>query len=79
MGLDPLAEPWRSRVLGAGAAGGSDAAMSALDHLVTALIEDRAAARAAKDWARADALRDQLTAAGVVVEDGADGARWHLA
>ena len=53
--------------------------MSALDHLVTALIEDRAAARAAKDWARADALRDQLTAAGVVVEDGADGARWHLA
>lgn len=79
MGLDPLAEPWRSRVLGAGAAGGSDAAMSALDHLVTALIEDRAAARAAKDWARADALRDQLTAAGVVVEDGADGARWYLA
>lgn len=79
MGLDPLAEPWRSRVQGAGAAGGSDAAMSALDHLVTALIEDRAAARAAKDWARADALRDQLTAAGVVVEDGADGARWHLA
>lgn len=79
MGLDPLAEPWRSRVLGAGAAGGSDAAMSALDHLVTALIEDRAAARAAKDWACADALRDQLTAAGVVVEDGADGARWHLA
>lgn len=79
MGLDPLAEPWRARVLGAGAAGGADAAMSALDHLVTALIEDRAAARAAKDWARADALRDQLTAAGVVVEDGADGARWHLA
>lgn len=79
MGLDPLAEAWRSRVLGAGTAGGSDAAVSALDHLVTALIEDRAAARAAKDWARADALRDQLTAAGVVVEDGADGARWHLA
>lgn len=79
MGLDPLAEPWRSRVLGAGAAGGPDAAVSALDHLVTALIEDRAAARAAKDWARADALRDQLAAAGVVVEDGAEGARWHLA
>nr|WP_300339065.1 cysteine--tRNA ligase [Actinomyces sp.] len=79
MGLDPLAEPWRSRVLGAGAAGGPDAAVSALGHLVTALIEDRAAARAAKDWARADALRDQLAAAGVVVEDGAEGARWHLA
>ncbi|WP_172120530.1 cysteine--tRNA ligase [Actinomyces faecalis] len=78
MGLDPLAEPWRSRVLGVGAAGGSDAAVSALDHLVTAMIKGRAAARAAKDWARADALRDQLAEAGVVVEDGADGARWHL-
>ena len=78
LGLDPLAEPWRSRVLG-GAGAGSDAAMDALDHLVTALLDQRARARAAKDWARADALRDQLAAAGVVVEDSAAGARWHLA
>ena len=79
LGLDPLAEPWRSRVLGSGAGAGADAAMTALDHLVSALISERAQARAAKDWGRADALRDQLTAAGVVVEDSADGARWHLA
>ena len=78
LGLDPLADPWRSRVLG-GAGAGSDAAMDALDHLVTALLDQRARARAAKDWARADALRDQLAAAGVVVEDSAAGARWHLA
>ncbi|SPT53647.1 Cysteine--tRNA ligase [Actinomyces bovis] len=79
LGLDPLAEPWRSRVLGAGGAPGADSAMNALDHLVTAMIAERAQARAAKDWARADALRDQLTVAGVVVEDSAAGARWHLA
>lgn len=80
LGLDPLSEPWRGDVLGgAGSAGGQDAAVAALDHLVGALVEERAAARAAKDWARADALRDRLAAAGVVVEDGTDGARWHLA
>ena len=39
----------------------------------------RAKARAAKDWPRADALRDKLTQAGVVVEDSPSGARWHLA
>ena len=36
-------------------------------------------ARSAKDWSRADALRDKLTRAGVVVEDSPSGARWHLA
>ena len=79
MGLDPLAEPWRSRVLGTGPAGADGAAADALDHLVTALLDQRAEARAARDWARADALRDELTAAGVVIEDSAAGARWHVA
>ena len=46
--------------------------------LVTALLEDRAAAREAKDWDRADAVRDQLAAAGVVVEDRAGTSHWHL-
>ena len=78
LGLDPLAEPWRAHVAG-GAGAGSDAAMDALDHLVTALLDQRAQARAVKDWDHADALREQLTAAGVVVEDSAAGARWHLA
>ncbi|MDU0349651.1 cysteine--tRNA ligase [Actinomyces sp. MRS3W] len=82
LGLDPLAEPWRGRVLGGGNRA-DDAAMRALDKLVTGLLDQRAAARAAKDWAGADALRDELSAAGVVVEDAAarsgSGARWHLA
>ncbi len=40
---------------------------------VTALAHERDAARAAKDWAAADDLRDRLVAMGYVVEDGADG------
>ena len=40
---------------------------------VTALVAEREAARKAKDWKRSDALRDQLAALGVVVEDGAQG------
>ena len=79
LGLDPLARPWRDRVLGAGPGGTGGAATAALDRLVSALLDERAAARAVKDWARADALRERLAAAGVVVEDGASTARWHLA
>ncbi|MFW7413813.1 cysteine--tRNA ligase [Demequina sp. SO4-18] len=73
LGLDPGAAEW------AGASDGSSAAMAALDSMVRADIEARAQARAAKDWATADAIRDRLAAAGIVVEDGADGARWSLA
>ena len=79
LGLDPLAEPWRARVLdGVGSSQGG-AAMEALDRLVRHDLDERAEARAAKDWSRADALRDKLTGAGVVVEDSPSGARWHLA
>jgi cyanophycinase-like exopeptidase len=46
--------------------------------LVEALIERRAAARAAKDFATSDALRDKLAEAGVEVRDGAQGAEWSL-
>jgi cysteinyl-tRNA synthetase len=40
------------------------------------LLDERAAARAARDWARSDALRVQLAEAGLVVEDTPDGQRW---
>lgn len=40
---------------------------------VKALVEARTAARAAKDWAEADRIRDQLSAMGVLVEDTKDG------
>ena len=42
------------------------------------LLEQRASARKEKDWGRADAIRDALASAGVVVEDSPTGARWHL-
>ncbi|MDQ0259608.1 cysteine--tRNA ligase [Sinomonas atrocyanea] len=54
------------------------AAHQALAVLVDAQLEARAAARAAKDWAAADAIRDTLSAAGIAVEDSADGAAWSL-
>ena len=42
------------------------------------LLDRRAAARAAKDWAESDSLRDQLLALGVVVADTAEGQEWSL-
>jgi cysteinyl-tRNA synthetase len=47
-----------------------------LDAHALELIESRAAAREARDWARSDALRDQLLELGVAVEDTRDGQRW---
>jgi cysteinyl-tRNA synthetase len=51
----------------------------AIDHLVDGLLTARTDARAAKDWATADRIRDQLANAGIVVDDTAGGARWSLA
>lgn len=76
LGLDPASDQWRGG-LGAGGAEGS-AEHEALDALVRALIEERAQARADKDWARADALRDRLAQAGIAVADGREGASWRL-
>ncbi len=61
------------------ASGAADSAQAAaLDVLVAAQLADRAAARATKDWARSDAIRDTLAAAGIIVEDSTEGARWSL-
>ncbi|HEX7113247.1 MAG TPA: DALR domain-containing protein, partial [Mizugakiibacter sp.] len=46
---------------------------------VESLLEQRRAARAARDWARADAIRDELAAMGVAIEDGPQGTRWRMA
>jgi cysteinyl-tRNA synthetase len=57
---------------------GVDSTRETLAALVERLIEERAAARSSRDWAAADRVRDTLTAAGVVLEDGADGTRWSI-
>jgi cysteinyl-tRNA synthetase len=50
----------------------------ALPEGAAALLEQRAAARAAREWAKSDQLRDDLVALGVVVEDTRDGQRWRI-
>ncbi|MGN9787034.1 cysteine--tRNA ligase [Nonomuraea sp. ZG12] len=69
LGLDPRAPQWREA--------GSDL-RPVVDALVAVALEQRKAARARKDYAAADAIRDQLAAAGVVVEDTPHGPRWEL-
>jgi cysteinyl-tRNA synthetase len=67
LGLDPVA--W------ADGRSGSDL-HSVVDGLVALALEQRAAARERKDYAAADAIRDRLRDAGVVIEDTPNGPRW---
>ncbi len=71
LGLDPLTAPWSS-----GQAGSDLRAV--VDALVSVALEQRQAARQRKDYPAADAIRDGLAAAGVVVEDTPRGPRWEL-
>ncbi|WP_425488429.1 CysS/YqeB C-terminal domain-containing protein [Nakamurella aerolata] len=78
LGLDPAAAPWRAGAEGAADSGQTRALTDAVEALVTALLQQRQQARAAKDFAAADAIRDQLTAAGIVVKDGPQGSTWSV-
>lgn len=75
LGIDPV--EWGTRSGGTGD-DKSERTDKALDVLVQAELKRRASARAEKDWATADAVRDRLTAAGIEVTDTPDGARWTL-
>ena len=70
LGIDPLDPAWQT------AASGAEA--SALDALVQSLITQRADARAAKDWAAADRIRDAVAAAGITLEDTNDATHWSI-
>ncbi|MPZ29075.1 MAG: cysteine--tRNA ligase [Micromonosporaceae bacterium] len=75
LGLDPL-DPARPT-----AAGGDDPTRQlrgVVDALVALALEQREAARGRKDFATADAVRDRLKLAGIVVEDTARGPRWTI-
>ena len=72
LGVDPYAPQWRDRDQS------NDAALAALDVLIADALRRRELARADKDWATADQVRDQLNAAGVDIVDTADGAKWSL-
>ena len=72
LGLDPADPAW-------GSGGSDDAALTAaVDALVAGLLAQRAEARAAKDFARADAIRDQIKEAGIEVEDTPAGPQWSI-
>ncbi|AMY22146.1 cysteine--tRNA ligase [Rhodococcoides fascians] len=72
LGVDPLDPHWSSD-------SGSDAgALGALGVLVEAELERRATAKATKDWAVADEIRDRLAQAGVDVTDTPNGPEWSL-
>jgi cysteinyl-tRNA synthetase len=72
LGLDPADPAW------GGAARDDEKLTQAIDVLVAGLLEQRNEARAAKDWATADAIRDRIKAAGIEVEDTPDGPRWTI-
>lgn len=74
LGLDPLADPWAVAAVD----GENSKAGKALDALISAQLEARQQARAAKDFATADAIRDSLTAAGILIEDAPTGSTWSL-
>jgi cysteinyl-tRNA synthetase len=73
LGLDPMHPHWATDTGGA-----SERLSHAIDVLVRGLLDQRATARAARDFATADAIRDQIAAAGIEVEDTPSGPRWSL-
>ena len=72
LGLDPLDPHWT------GAEHGGPALRPVVDALVELAIQQRQEARARKDFAAADAVRDALKTAGVQLEDTPTGTRWTL-
>ena len=72
LGIDPLSSRWNS------ATSGASGEHEALDQLIQSLLQQRMDARANKDFARADEIRNQLSAAGIALSDGADGTHWSV-
>ncbi|EPH15770.1 cysteine--tRNA ligase [Dermabacter sp. HMSC06F07] len=72
LGLDLAGPQWADE------SSATNAEHDALDALIRAQLEERAEARANKDWASADAIRDRFAAAGIRIEDSAGSSRWSL-
>ncbi len=71
LGLHPHAPEWAHSAA-------TDDLTPVVDGLVAHLLGQRTAARAAKDWAAADAIRDTLAALGLTIDDTPSGPRWNL-
>jgi cysteinyl-tRNA synthetase len=70
LGINPMAVEWQTAA--------DDPASVSLATLVEKLIEDRDAARKARDFSSADRIRDELAAAGIQIEDTPTGSHWSL-
>ncbi len=75
LGLDPLAPPWAGSAGGPGSGGRLH---DVVGSLVKLTLQQRDAARARRDYATADAIRDGLDKMGIQVEDTPEGPRWEL-
>jgi cysteinyl-tRNA synthetase len=71
LGLDPLAREWAT-------AGAEHDLRAVLEALVGVALDQRQAAKDRKDYEAADAIRDSLYHAGVLIEDTPDGPRWTI-
>jgi cysteinyl-tRNA synthetase len=80
LGLDPLAPQWSAPAGGAGLSGpgSGDRLREVVGSLVKLTLRQRDAARARRDYATADAIRDGLDELGIGVEDTPEGPRWEL-
>lgn len=76
LGLDPFAAPWAAD---GRSTGSNEALVDATGALLGEFLSERTEARAAKDFARADAIRDRLARAGFAIEDTPDGPVWTVA
>ena len=70
LGLDPLNKQWQKET--------SQDANNALDSLIQTMLKQRNDARAAKNFAVADSVRDALNSAGILIEDTPQGSRWSI-
>jgi cysteinyl-tRNA synthetase len=71
LGLDPLSEHWAG-------SGGEGDLHTVVDRLVAVTLAERTEARARKDYATSDRIRDALAEAGITVEDTPSGPTWSL-
>ena len=71
LGINPLAAPWST-------AASTQDQRGVIDSLVQVVLDQRTDARARKDFAAADAIRDGLQSIGISIEDTAAGVRWSL-
>jgi cysteinyl-tRNA synthetase len=70
LGLDPLNRQWKQE--------SSQDTTKALDSLIQSMLKQRNEARAAKNFAVADSVRDALKSAGILIEDTAQNSRWSI-